>query len=360
MSGHSKWSTIKHKKAAKDAKRGKIFTKLIKEITVAARLGGGDINANPRLRTAVLTARQNSMPADNIDRAIKKGTGELEGVTYEEITYEAYGPGGVAILVQVLTDNKTRTVAEIRSMLTKWNGNMGAAGSVAWMFTKRGLLAVERAGADEDRVMEVALEAGADDVRDSGDILEVLTAPEAFEAVKTALEQAKIAVASAEVTMMPASTRRHRGAQRRADGEAARGARGSRRRAERVVEHGHRSGGAGAAVGLKEGDCGRWASTREAGSRGGVWWRARAGDTVTSPVAPSRSVRPTTWERGSPACTPSAARCSPRGRRRRWSSSGRFSPATCRARSASARRAARCWPRSPPRASRCTSTPPRR
>lgn len=206
MSGHSKWSTIKHKKAAKDAKRGKIFTKLIKEITVAARLGGGDVNANPRLRTAVVTARQNSMPADNIDRAIKKGTGELEGVTYEEITYEAYGPGGVAILVQVLTDNKTRTVAEIRSMLTKWNGNMGAAGSVGWMFTKRGLLTVERAGADEDRVMEVALEAGAEDVRDSGDILEVLTTPEAFEAVKSALEQAKITAASAEVTMMPSST----------------------------------------------------------------------------------------------------------------------------------------------------------
>src|SRR5512147_1480942 len=132
MSGHSKWSTIKHKKAAKDAKRGKIFTKLIKEITVAARLGGGDINANPRLRTAVLTARQNSMPNDNIDRAIKKGTGELEGVTYEEVTYEAYGPGGVALLIEVLTDNRTRTVAEVRSVLNKHGGNMGA--SVAWMF----------------------------------------------------------------------------------------------------------------------------------------------------------------------------------------------------------------------------------
>jgi YebC/PmpR family DNA-binding regulatory protein len=206
MSGHSKWSSIKHKKAAKDARRGKLFTKLIKEITVAARLGGGDVNANPRLRTAVLTARQNSMPADNIERAIKKGTGELEGVTYEEATYEAYGPGGVALLIQVLTDNRNRTVAEIRSLLTKHGGNMGAAGSVAWMFQKRGLITVERAGADEDRVMEVALEAGAEDVREAGDLLEVLTAPEAFDAVREALEKAGIALASAEVTMMPSST----------------------------------------------------------------------------------------------------------------------------------------------------------
>ena len=206
MSGHSKWSTIKHKKAAKDAKRGKIFTKLIKEITVAARLGGGDINANPRLRTAVLTARQNSMPADNIDRAIKKGTGELEGVTYEEVTYEGYGPGGVAILVQTLTDNKTRTVAEIRSILTKYNGNMGAAGSVGYLFSKRGLIAVERKGVDEDKVMEVALEAGAEDVREAGDLLEVVTTPDAFADVREALEKASVPVASAEVTMLPAST----------------------------------------------------------------------------------------------------------------------------------------------------------
>jgi YebC/PmpR family DNA-binding regulatory protein len=206
MSGHSKWSSIKHKKAAKDARRGKLFTKLIKEITVAARLGGGDVNANPRLRTAVLTARQNSMPADNIERAIKKGTGELEGVTYEEATYEAYGPGGVALLIQVLTDNRNRTVAEIRSLLTKHGGNMGAAGSVAWMFQKRGLITVERAGADEDRVMEVALEAGAEDVREAGDLLEVLTSPETFDAAREALEKAGIPLASAEVTMMPSST----------------------------------------------------------------------------------------------------------------------------------------------------------
>ena len=208
MSGHSKWSTIKHKKAAKDAKRGKIFTKLIKEITVSARLGGGDINANPRLRTAVLTARQNSMPADNIERAIKKGTGELEGVTYEEMTYEGYGPGGVAILVQTLTDNKTRTVADVRSILSKHGGNMGAAGSVAYIFSKRGVLAVDRKadGVDEDRVMEVALEAGAEDVREAGDTLEVLTPPDAFSDVREALEKANVPVASAEVTMLPSST----------------------------------------------------------------------------------------------------------------------------------------------------------
>ena len=145
MSGHSKWSTIKHKKAAKDAKRGKIFTKLIKEITVAARMGGGDINANPRLRTAVLTARSNSMPSDNIERAIKKGTGELEGVTYEEIQYEGYGPGGAAIIAQVLTDNKNRTVSEIRRLFTKHGGNLGETGCVAWMFDKKGVIAVEKA-----------------------------------------------------------------------------------------------------------------------------------------------------------------------------------------------------------------------
>jgi YebC/PmpR family DNA-binding regulatory protein len=206
MSGHSKWSTIKHKKAAKDAKRGKAFTKLIKEITVAARLGGGDVKANPRLRTAVLAARAQSMPGDTIDRAIKKGTGELEGVNYEEVVYEGYGPGGVAVMIEVLTDNRNRTVAELRNVLDKCGGNLGTTGSVAWMFTKRGLITVERAQADEDKVIEVALEAGADDVTDSGDILEVLTAPEQFEGVKDALDQAKIVAASAEVTMMPSST----------------------------------------------------------------------------------------------------------------------------------------------------------
>jgi YebC/PmpR family DNA-binding regulatory protein len=206
MSGHSKWSTIKHKKAAKDAKRGKIFTKLIKEITIAARLGGGDAKANPRLRTAVLAARSQSMPGDTIDRAIKKGTGELEGVHYEEVVYEGYGPGGVAVMIEVLTDNRNRTVAELRNVLDKCGGNLGTTGSVAWMFTKRGLITVERAQVDEDKVMEVALEAGADDVTDSGDILEVLTAPDKLEGVKDALEQARITTASAEVTMMPSTT----------------------------------------------------------------------------------------------------------------------------------------------------------
>jgi YebC/PmpR family DNA-binding regulatory protein len=206
MSGHSKWSSIKHKKALKDARRGKLFTKLIKEITVAARMGGGDVNANPRLRTAVIAARQNSMPTDNIERAIKKGAGELEGVTYDEVTYEAYGPGGVAILVQALTDNRNRTVAELRSILQKHGGNLGSAGAVAWMFQKRGLITVDRAGVDEDRVMEVALEGGAEDVREAGDLLEILTAPERFEAVKTALEQAGVPIGSAEVTMMPQSS----------------------------------------------------------------------------------------------------------------------------------------------------------
>src|SRR5690349_11685924 len=206
MSGHSKWSTIKHKKAAKDAKRGKIFTKLIKEITVAARIGGGDINANPRLRTAVLTARSNSMPSDNIDRAIKKGTGELEGVTYEEIQYEGYGPGGAAIIAQVLTDNKNRTVSEIRRLFTKHGGNLGETGCVSWMFDKKGLITVEKAQVEEDRLMDVVLDAGAEDVRDEGDIFEVVTSPEDCEKVKERLDHEKIAVASAQLTLLPKNT----------------------------------------------------------------------------------------------------------------------------------------------------------
>jgi len=206
MSGHSKWSTIKHKKAAKDAKRGKIFTKLIKEITVAARMGGGDINANPRLRTAVLTARSNSMPSENIDRAIKKGTGELEGVTYEEIQYEGYGPGGVAIIAQVLTDNKNRTVSEIRRMFTKHGGNMGETGCVGWMFDKKGILTVDKSQVDEDRLMDIALDAGAEDVRDEGEVFEVVTQPEDFEKVKERLDQEKIAIASGQVSLVPKNT----------------------------------------------------------------------------------------------------------------------------------------------------------
>ncbi len=206
MSGHSKWSTIKHKKAAKDAKRGKIFTKLIKEITVAARMGGGDINANPRLRTAVLTARGSSMPSDNIERAIKKGTGELEGVTYEEIQYEGYGPGGVAIIAQVLTDNKNRTVSEIRRMFSKHGGNMGETGCVGWMFDKKGILTVDKSQIDEDRLMDIALDAGAEDVRDEGEVFEVIAPPEDFEKIKERLDQEKIAVASAQVSLVPKST----------------------------------------------------------------------------------------------------------------------------------------------------------
>ena len=206
MSGHSKWSSIKHKKAAKDAKRGKLFTKLIKEITVAARLGGGDINANPRLRTAVTTARENSMPNDNIERAINKGTGELEGVHYEEVNYEGYGPGGAAIMASVLTDNRNRTVSELRRVFEKHGGNMGAAGCVAWMFHKRGLFTVEKDKVDEERLIDVSLDAGADDVIDSGDIFEVVTPLESFEAVKSALAGANIPFASAEMTMVPEST----------------------------------------------------------------------------------------------------------------------------------------------------------
>lgn len=206
MSGHSKWSTIKHKKAAKDAKRGKLFTKLIKEITVAAKLGGGDINANPRLRTAVTTARQNSMPLDNIDRAIKKGTGELEGVTYDEITYEGYGPGGAAVLVSVMTDNRNRTVAEIRRLFTKHGGSMGESGCVGWMFQKKGTITIEKRYIDEDRLMELALDAGAEDVAADDDAFQVTTAPDAFEAVRTALEGANVPVASAEIGMVPQST----------------------------------------------------------------------------------------------------------------------------------------------------------
>ena len=206
MSGHSKWSTIKHKKAAKDAKKGKLFTKLIKEITVAARLGGGDINANPRLRTAVTTARAASMPTDNIERAVKKGTGELEGVTYEETQYEGYGPGGAAIIAQVLTDNKNRTVSEIRRLFTKHGGNMGETGCVSWMFDKKGLITIEKSQIDEDRLMGIVLDAGAEDVRDEDEIFEVVTQPEDFSAVKDRLDQDNIAVVSAQITLVPKNT----------------------------------------------------------------------------------------------------------------------------------------------------------
>ena len=206
MSGHSKWSTIKHKKGAADAKRGKVFTKLIKEITVAARMGGGDINANPRLRTAVNAAKAENMPKDNMERAIKKGTGELEGVSYEENTYEGYGPGGAAVLVESLTDNKNRAVADIRHIFAKRGGNLGENGCVAWMFDKKGYINIEKSATDEETLMEVALDAGAEDVREDGDNFEVITAPEDFDAVKEAIENASIPYIDAEITMLPQTT----------------------------------------------------------------------------------------------------------------------------------------------------------
>jgi YebC/PmpR family DNA-binding regulatory protein len=212
MSGHSKWSSIKHKKAAKDAKRGKLFTKLIKEITVAAR-NGGDPNANPRLRTAVLTARASSLPNDTIDRAIKKGSGQLEGQQLEEIDYEGYGPGGVAVMASVLTDNRNRTVSELRFLFSKHGGHLGETNSVAWMFQKRGIVQVEKSATDEERLMEIVLEAGAEDVADAGETFEVLCAPDGLEAVRGALEQAGLKTVSAEVTMVPKSTVHLTGAQ---------------------------------------------------------------------------------------------------------------------------------------------------
>jgi YebC/PmpR family DNA-binding regulatory protein len=206
MSGHSKWSTIKHKKAAKDARRGRAFTKLIKDLTIAARMGGSDLSANPRLRTAVAAAKAASMPGDTIERAIKKGAGELEGASYEEVVYEGHGPGGVAIMLQVLTDNKNRTVSEIRHLFTKHGGSLGAPNSVAWMFNKKGIITVEREGVDEDRLMEIAVEAGAEDVSTGEEMFEVVTAPEDFDAVREALEKEEVPIASAEVTMIPQNT----------------------------------------------------------------------------------------------------------------------------------------------------------
>lgn len=203
MSGHSKWSTIRHKKGAADARRGKIFTKLIKEITVAARMGGGDLNANPRLRTAVAAAKSENMPKDNIERAIKKGTGELEGVSYEESVYEGYGPGGAAVLVESLTDNKNRAVSEIRHIFSKNGGNLGETGCVSWMFKKKGYFVVEKSAVSEDKLMEIALEAGAEDVSEDESNFEVITDPADFEAVKEALEAAKIPFDDAEVTKLP-------------------------------------------------------------------------------------------------------------------------------------------------------------
>ena len=204
MSGHSKWHTIKHKKGALDAKRGKIFTKLIKEITVAARVGGsGDVDQNARLRKVVTDAKGMNMPNDTIDRAIKRGTGELEGVNYDEITYEGYGIGGVAVLVETMTDNRNRTVAEIRHIFSKNGGNMGEAGSVAWMFDKKGYIVVDKAAKSEDELFEIVTEAGADDMQDEGDVFEIYTAPENFDAVSDAIKAAGIEPQAAEISMIP-------------------------------------------------------------------------------------------------------------------------------------------------------------
>lgn len=206
MSGHNKWSTIKHKKGAADAKRGKLFTKLIKEITVAAREGGGDENANPRLRTAILKAKDANMPKDNIERAVKKGTGELGGEDYMDLVYEGYGPGGVAIMVECLTDNKNRTAADVRSIFSKHGGNLGENGCVSYLFSRKGVLTYDAERYGEDDILEVALEAGAEDVSAQGGAIEVDTAPDDFDTVLSALQEKEFEHETAEITMVPEST----------------------------------------------------------------------------------------------------------------------------------------------------------
>ncbi|HUU39416.1 MAG TPA: YebC/PmpR family DNA-binding transcriptional regulator [Desulfatiglandales bacterium] len=206
MSGHSKWHSIKHKKGAIDAKRGRTFTKIIKEITVAARMGGKDPDSNPRLRVAVAEAKSENMPKDNIERAIKKGAGELEGYAYEEITYEGYGPGGAAVLLDVLTDNKNRAVAEVRHLFERSGGNLGESGCVSWMFAKKGLIIFQKDQVDEERLFEAALEAGADDIKDEGEEFEVITEPSKFEQIKTAIDKAGFKHTTAEITMIPKTT----------------------------------------------------------------------------------------------------------------------------------------------------------
>jgi YebC/PmpR family DNA-binding regulatory protein len=203
MSGHSKWHTIKHKKGAADAKRGKIFTRLIKELTVAARNGGKDPDMNPRLRTIVAEAKANNMPRENIERAIRRGTGEEPGVVYEEVTYEGYGPGGVALLIQTLTDNKKRTVGEIRHLLDKHAGNLAAENSVAWLFTRKGEIVVEKGTVDEDKLLSASLDAGADDLNDDGSAWQIVCAPEQFEPVRDAIKALGVEPASAQIAMIP-------------------------------------------------------------------------------------------------------------------------------------------------------------
>ncbi len=208
MAGHSKWANIKHKKAREDAKRGKVFTRLNKEITVAARLGGGDESANPRLRSAVAAAKAANMPADNIKRAIQKGTGELEGVTYEEVTYEGYGPGGVAVIVETLTDNRNRTTPEVRHLFSKYAGNLGENGSVSWKFNKQGYIIIQKDVINEDDLMELVLEHGGDDIQDEGETWGVYTETASFEPVRAALEAAGIDMLEANLSMIPSTTTR--------------------------------------------------------------------------------------------------------------------------------------------------------
>jgi len=203
MSGHSKWASIKHKKAAQDAKRGKIFTKVIRELSIAARIGGGEPDTNPRLRKAIADAKAVNMPADNIKRAIMKGTGQLEGVSYEEIAYEGYGPGGVAIYVEALSDNKNRTVSELRHIFTKNNGHIGESGCVAWMFNRKGYIVVEQEKASEDKLLEIILDAGAEDLREDGSNYEIFTPPEEFEAVVNALKEHDIELAASNLGYIP-------------------------------------------------------------------------------------------------------------------------------------------------------------
>jgi len=203
MSGHSKWATIKRKKEKLDSARGKMFSTLIKEITIAARMGGGDFSGNPRLRTAVDNAKSANMPSTNIDRAIKKGTGELPGVSYEEVIYEAYGPGGTALLIEILTDNKNRTIGEIRHMLTKNGGNLGETGSVGWMFDRKGLINITTEGVDEDELMMAALDAGADDIENEDDYFQVSSSPELLEEIKTELEKTGYKIETSEAAMIP-------------------------------------------------------------------------------------------------------------------------------------------------------------
>ena len=203
MSGHSKWASIKHKKGAADAKRGKLFTRIIKELTVAARDAGGDPDTNPRLRTVIADAKAANMPADNIKRAIRRGTGEEPGVSYEEVTYEAYGPGGVALLIECMTDNTNRAVGEIRHLLSKHNGNLGTTNSVAWMFEKHGYIVVEKSGVDEEKLMTAAIEAGADDFKDEGDNWEIISTPEMFESIRAAVIATGVQPMSAQIAMLP-------------------------------------------------------------------------------------------------------------------------------------------------------------